>query len=269
MKYSKYYLTSTVIVLLLVTLSYGLYSVESATSGSQIDSFGDAFWYMIVTLTTVGYGDVYPTTFIGRLIGVVFVVGSLGVLGFLIGQLSELISSLRERRRLGLNGTNFTDHVVVIGWNDLSKIVVDKLLEEGNRVALLVEKKDSFESAENHYDQDNLFLTFSDTLGEQEYDRVNLGEATNVFINRAGDAENLITVLGLNEYDPEARTILCVYNEELIKTFNAAGASYVLSRQDILAQIISNYINSPHEEVFTRDFIEEAEEDGVFQVSGN
>lgn len=255
------------IVLLLLTLSYGLYSVESAQPGSRIDSFGDAFWYMIVTLTTVGYGDVYPTTFTGRLIGMAFVVGSLGVLGFLIGQLSEVISSLRERRRLGLNGTNFTDHVVVIGWNELSKIVVDKLLEEGNRVALLVEKKESFESAENHYEKDKLFLTFSDTIGEEEFDRVNLQEATNVFVNRAGDAENLITVLGLNEYDPDVRTIVCVYNEELIKTFNAAGASYVLSRQDILAQIISNYIDSPHEEVFTQDFIEEAQEDGAFQVT--
>lgn len=255
------------LLLLLVSLSLGLYSVESSHPNTRIDSFGDAFWYMIVTMTTVGYGDVYPVTFLGRLIGAVFVIGSLGVLGFLIGQVANVISNYRERKRLGLNGTDFSNHVVVIGWNELSKVVTEKLLETGREVALLVETMDNFELADNHYDDDNVFLCFADHLDEESFERANLTDANSVLVNRAGDAENLITILSIKEFDQDARTIVCVYNEELIKTFRSAGASYVLSRQDVLAQIIANYITSPEDEIFTQDFIETAEEDGVLQIS--
>jgi len=268
MKFSRYYAISVGLIVILVGLSFGLYSIESTQPGSRINSFGDAFWYMIVTMTTVGYGDVYPVTVLGRIIGAGFVVGSLGVLGFLIGQVAEIISSIRERRRLGLNGINFTNHVVIIGWNDLSQIVADKLLQGDRNVAFVIEKKENFEIAESHFKDTDVFLTYDDSITEETLDRVNLKDSSTVFVNRPGDAENLITLLSINEYAPDAQTIICAYNEELIRTFNSAGATYVLSRQDILAQIISNYIESPHEEVFTEAFIEEAQEEGVFQVSG-
>ena len=45
--------------------------VEDVGEGEQIDSFGDALWWSSTTITTVGYGDVYPVTAIGRMIAVV------------------------------------------------------------------------------------------------------------------------------------------------------------------------------------------------------
>ena len=52
-------------LILLVVLA----SVERNSQVSNIDSFQDSLWYSIVTLTTVGYGDIYPVTPIGRNIG--------------------------------------------------------------------------------------------------------------------------------------------------------------------------------------------------------
>ncbi len=49
-----------------------LYVSESANDSSSIQTFGDAFWYSIVTLSTVGYGDLVPITPLGQAIGVLF-----------------------------------------------------------------------------------------------------------------------------------------------------------------------------------------------------
>lgn len=65
---------------------------EAPAPGATIVTVPSALWYLLTTLTTVGYGDCYPVTTAGRIIGVVFQLMSLGVLGMLFG---VLISMLR------------------------------------------------------------------------------------------------------------------------------------------------------------------------------
>lgn len=64
-----------------------LFAVESIPKDnpSSIDSLGDAAWYVLATLTTVGYGDVTPVSFPGKVIGAIMMISSAGVLTFLLG----------------------------------------------------------------------------------------------------------------------------------------------------------------------------------------
>ena len=57
-----------------------LVKVEQNVNGSSIHTLTDALWYSIVTLTTVGYGDYYPISSFGKIIGSVFVIASMGLL---------------------------------------------------------------------------------------------------------------------------------------------------------------------------------------------
>jgi voltage-gated potassium channel len=56
---------------------------ERGKPGATIQSIGDGFWWAITTLTTVGYGDIYPTTPEGRFIAVGLMVSGICVLGFI------------------------------------------------------------------------------------------------------------------------------------------------------------------------------------------
>src|SRR5689334_2466645 len=92
-----------------------LLELESTHPEAEIHTMQDAVWYLVETLTTVGYGDALPKTYWGRMIGLVFLLSTFGVYGFIIGQISNLMSTLKEQKDLGLNGTNFEKHVVMIG----------------------------------------------------------------------------------------------------------------------------------------------------------
>lgn len=69
-----------------------LKEAESANPDASISSFTDALWYSIVTISTVGYGDLYPVTPLGKLIGLLFVVLSVGALAFLVGAAVQLMT---------------------------------------------------------------------------------------------------------------------------------------------------------------------------------
>ena len=70
-----------------------LVSVESTNPDASIQTFADALWYSLVTLSTVGYGDLYPTTGFGRILGILFVLMSTGLLTFLIGAVATVLFS--------------------------------------------------------------------------------------------------------------------------------------------------------------------------------
>lgn len=85
------------VVTYLIFLSIGLVFVASLTildverhvPGSHIQSFGDALWWSIVTLTTVGYGDVVPITFTGKCVAIGLMVGSLALVGTVTATLAS------------------------------------------------------------------------------------------------------------------------------------------------------------------------------------
>jgi len=64
---------------------------ESSVSGARIKNAGDALWWAATTVTTVGYGDVYPTTTLGRYIGVLTMVVGIAVCGSLTATLASLL----------------------------------------------------------------------------------------------------------------------------------------------------------------------------------
>jgi len=66
---------------------------ESRSTDANITSGGDALWWGLVTITTVGYGDFYPVTTLGRLTGVFVMFAGIGIIGALASILASLLVS--------------------------------------------------------------------------------------------------------------------------------------------------------------------------------
>ena len=67
--------------------------LEANVAGANITSASDAIWYIIVTMSTVGYGDQFPITNPGRVLGTVIIVVGVGIFGTLTGYLANLFLS--------------------------------------------------------------------------------------------------------------------------------------------------------------------------------
>jgi voltage-gated potassium channel len=93
-----YVVATTVLIVLIAGLA--VLEAERGHPASNIESYPQALWWAICTITTVGYGDLYPATLEGRLVALTLMVGGLGLIGFTTGSLaSRIIDQLSDSER--------------------------------------------------------------------------------------------------------------------------------------------------------------------------
>ncbi len=83
-------------VLIIIFSSISVLSVETAPD-SNIKTAEDAIWWTIVTITTVGYGDKYPVTSEGRLIGIMLMISGVGLFGTYAGYIASLFANANKK----------------------------------------------------------------------------------------------------------------------------------------------------------------------------
>jgi voltage-gated potassium channel len=79
------------VLLLIYTASLAVFDKERYLPRATINSFGKALWWSITTVTTVGYGDVYPITNTGRVIAVLPMIGGISLVGVVTAALASWI----------------------------------------------------------------------------------------------------------------------------------------------------------------------------------
>lgn len=107
-----------------------LYLAEVSIN-ENIKDLGDAMWWSMVTLTTVGYGDIYPVTMVGRIIGSGLMISGLFILALFAGIVGQtMLSSVLSLREEQFRMSNTIQHIVVCGYTQHSRVLLDTLLEE-------------------------------------------------------------------------------------------------------------------------------------------
>ena len=84
-------------ILVLQFGSLTILRIEDDAPGANITTASDALWYTIVTISTVGYGDQYPVTNAGRVVGSMIIVVGVGIFGTFTGYLANLFLAPRKK----------------------------------------------------------------------------------------------------------------------------------------------------------------------------
>jgi voltage-gated potassium channel len=105
---------------------------------NQITDPANYWWYFVVTAATVGYGDFFPASTAGHVIGAYVIVGGIVTLTLLFAQLAEYIQSIRGKRMRGIVELDESDHVVVLGYTPgrTERIVSELTTENRLRIVL-------------------------------------------------------------------------------------------------------------------------------------
>ncbi len=255
-----------VVLLVYALLIHLLKTFEGDSAQSALTTYQNVIWYSLVTLTTVGYGDLFPITLYGRAIGYVFIIASLGIYGILIGQFTTLMSTIKENRRLGHSGTNFIGHAVIIGWNDFSRLVMDQLIGVGKKITIVTDQRKDIDTIRERYDREDVFTLYADFNNYEMLSKANIEDASIIFVNNGNDTAKLVYILNIRKKYPNADFVVTLDNPDLKDTFLSAGVSNTISSIEISSKLLASYMFEPDVASFSESIMSYAEHDTDYDI---
>ena len=105
-----------------------LFCIEKPAGNENIKTIFDAIWWAIVTSTTVGYGDIFPITPMGRIVAIFPMFAGVGMAGAMTAIITGMIIDRIEAMKAGkIIQANQSNHILFCGWNSCAKQVVNIL----------------------------------------------------------------------------------------------------------------------------------------------
>lgn len=179
----------------------------------------DFLYWIVVTASTVGYGDLSPTTPAGRLVVAFFVIPvGLSMFALAIGRLATYFAVQWRKGVKGLKQLTYENHILVIGWNDGRTMQLLKLLlreqqahPNPSEVALCVACE-----LENPLPGEIGFVKVTSFSDDDEMARAGIDRAKCIILDNERDDVTMTIALYCNSRNPNAHTIAYFHDEKLV-----------------------------------------------------
>ncbi|MFB6198394.1 MAG: NAD-binding protein, partial [Halobacteriaceae archaeon] len=208
---------------LLLIQAYGTAGAYALRSDfTNLNTLLDAFYYTLVTVSTVGYGDITPQSQEARLFGLSVLV--LGTASFAIA-LGALLGPAIESRlsavfgRMNAQIELLEDHIIVLGYGDLTEPILEEL---SGQVDFIVVTPDKTKADELNQRDVNVLL--ADPSSESALERVGIEHAIGVVAATEDDAEDALSVLTARQMNPNIRIVVAATDRENVEKLRRAGA---------------------------------------------
>jgi len=225
----------------------------------EINSIFDAMWWSLVTLTTVGFGDIVPVTNLGRIVGGVLMVGGMFTLALFAGIVgSSLVRGMLSIREEQFRMSDYVNHVVVCGHDESTHLLLESL---SNEIDVDTTSIVLFDDCERPRDlPPDFHWVQGDPTKESELDKVRLTHAAAVIVSGSrntspqfADARTILTVFTIRSFlrrDPKRLAqrrralylVAEILDSENVDHARASGADEVIETRRIGYSMIAHAV---------------------------
>ncbi len=206
----------------------------------------DSLYMTIITLTTVGFGELYPLSPAGRAFTMALIVGGLSILGFMSSALVNSLASgeLRERfisRRRKRMLEKLHHHDIVCGFGRMGQHVCHELEQQGKRFVVIDSQPEKVAAAAEM----GYIALHGDTTSEETLVKAGIHRARSLIAAVDSDAGNVFTVLTARALSADLVIVSRVNQDESIDKLKRAGANEVISPYLLGGRRMVNYVEQP------------------------
>ena len=236
-------------IMFFMAIAFGstiIFIYEGAGVNPNIHNYFDAIYWSVITISTVGFGDISPITIQGRVATLFLVVGGMGVIAFstsiVTTALSEKLLVLKEEKVIG-EANSLDDFMIICGFGRMGKVLADEFIKSKQKFIVVDQNDDVFK----HPSSEKILTVKGDATDSSLLTSIgiNNGGATTIIAITDNDAVNLSIILTARSLNPEIRIIARANSTEAKEKLLLAGASEVVLSNEITALVASEYIGQP------------------------
>jgi voltage-gated potassium channel len=222
-----------------------IYLLEHRDNSKQIGDLFDALYFTIVTVATVGFGDISPQTTGGRLVAMAMIFSGLGVLSFftsiIVAALSEKIQELRDQKTHSeLN--RYSSFVIICGFGRVGQHIAIQLEKDKQHFVIIDNNEERIAKAKRR----GYLAIHADASRNKILKSAGINnKATAVLCTTGSDVINVYITLTSRHLNPTIRIISRANHQENIKKLYQAGANDVLQPFEIAGLVVAEYIGQP------------------------
>ena len=208
--------------------------------------FADAIYMTIITLATVGYGEVHQVSGVGRVFTIFLIVSGVGYFMYVVGLLVQFLVEDRirvilGRRKLDKQIAKLKDHYIICGYGRIGRVLARYLIERYLNV-VIIEKNESRQAA---MDEDGVLYLVGEATDERLLLRAGIKDAKALITAVATDADNVFLTLIAKHLNPGLFIVARAIQNTAKRTLQAAGANKVISPYDLGARRMAHAILRP------------------------
>ncbi len=224
-----------VLISIFITGTVGFYYIEGAAS------YLDAFYFTLVTVSTVGYGDITPVTPEGKILASVMIIMGVGAVFVVIPTFFEFIvkKEITEVLKLPEERSLLENHVIVCGWGKVGKTIVDELTASRKKFAVI---ESNSQRIKHLVDRDFIVIE-GDARSESILEKANITKA-NILFATLDDAANVFIVLTAKILNPKIEIISKVDYTNNEAKLTKAGADHIINCHKIGAKHMLDFVDS-------------------------
>jgi len=241
----KFELTILLLAVGFVTFIGGavIYVFEAHTN-PKIGTIFDAIYWSLITISTVGYGDITPVTEEGKVLTMFLIVVGIGFISFSTSIIaSAFTEKLQELKadRVFRTIKHMNDVYLICGYSNEAEILAERFKKDNLDFVIVDMDEERVQKASL-----NGYITLKGDITQKTFLQVfDFNKISKIFVLTNNDISNSFIVLSVKAYSKGAEIIALANDERNVNKIKRAGANYVVVPSKVTALLTAEYIGNP------------------------
>jgi voltage-gated potassium channel len=209
-------------------------------------NFVDALYMTVITVTTVGFGELHPFSPEEKVFTIFLILTSITLFGYAISAFSEYLVSGKffehfKHKRVEKKIALLKGHTIVCGYGRNGKQAILKLDNYNVKYVVVDRNKEMIESLDSH----EILNILGDATLDETLQNAGIENASNLITALPSDADNLFVVLTASQLNPKCRVISRASNESSYSKLKIAGADNVIMPDKLGGNHMASLVTTP------------------------